>query len=79
VINYYAEKLRLVLSDLNKNFHFYAQVCVVIFCNKLKGTTTEDTEALRYTEKRRVTTDISPRTQYNYSSPSIERDDEIRL
>jgi len=25
---------------------------VVIFCNKLNGTTTESTEALRYTEKR---------------------------
>jgi len=36
------------------------------FFKKLKATTTE---ALRYTEKRRVLTDISPRTQYNYPDP----------
>jgi len=39
-----------VLSDLNKPINFYGEVYLVIFCNKLKGTTTEGTEALRATQ-----------------------------
>jgi len=50
--------------------------CVVIFCNKLKGTTTEDTEALRPAQNKDA--NISPRTQTNYPSPFYWRDDEIR-
>ena len=57
----------LVLSDLNKPIHFYDEVCLVIFCNKLKGTTTEDTEALRATQSK--ASNISPRTQTNCPSP----------
>jgi len=41
-----------VLSDLNTNIHFHDEVCVVIFCNKFKGTTTEGTEALRATQRK---------------------------
>jgi hypothetical protein len=41
---------KLVPSNLNKLIPFYEQVRLVIFCHKLKGTTTEATEALRTTQ-----------------------------
>ena len=42
----------LVPSDLNKPIHFYDEVCVMIFVIKLKGITTEGTEALRATQSK---------------------------
>jgi hypothetical protein len=47
----------------------------VIFCNKLKGTTTEGIEALRATQSK--DSNISPRTQTNCPSP-FYWDDDIR-
>ena len=51
------------------------EVCVVLFCKNLKGTTTEGTEALRATQSKDA--NISLRTQSNCPSLSIEGD-EIR-
>jgi len=47
-----SKALIAVTSAFRLEIHFHDQVYVVIFCNKPKGTTTENTEALRATQRK---------------------------